>query len=275
MKKKIFLVIILISITYIFVGSSLLLRNVYAADEDFEPDFGNNPEIDGDIDRTLKEWENASKEEVLLRANPNDQTGIPTDIWVMQNESNLFISIQFELELSYRSPNEFIAILISKSDSERNTSFYDAKIVQFYDLGGKDEDNRYRDYHISNGIFYEDDDEDGDGAADLHGDKMIYEFRIPLNGTQDEDTDDVDLEFGEYYAFKVVYGENDDYNSIQHELSSIVQIEIQYPDEIKEPWWMTLLFFLGLVVFGIIGVTYGLYIYKILILKKKTERIKS
>ena len=196
-------------------ASCFLIADAYAAVEDFEPDFGYAPEIDGDIERSKKEWENASKEEIRLKTeSPSDDAGILTEIWVMQNASDLYISIQFELELEYRSPNEFIAILISDSDSESNTSFYDAKIVQFYDLGGPNEEYGFKDYHIVNGQFIRDDDDNGDGAAELHGNKMIYEFRIPVNESEGEDDEDVNLEFGDPYAFKIVYGENLNYNAI-------------------------------------------------------------
>jgi hypothetical protein len=255
-------------------ASSFLFADVYAAAEDFEPDFGDAPEIDGDIERSKKEWENASKEEILLTS-PETTTGLTIDIWVMQNASDLYISIQFELLQEYRSPNEFVAIIISKSDSDTNTSFYDAKIVQFYDLGGPNEDYRYRDYHIDNGLFIRDDEDNGEGAADLHGEKIIYEFRIPVNDSEGEDSEDVTLEFGDPYAFKIVYGENDNYNAILNEKSNIIEIEIQYPEEIEEPWWKIFLFIMAIIVFSLIGGLYGLYIYKILVLKKKIGRIRE
>ncbi len=260
-------------IAYILLSSSFLIINGTAAVEDFEPKFGYAPDIDGDIERSNKEWENASKEEISLKSttNPNDK-GIFTDIWVMQNESDLYISIQFELET--HAPREFIAIIISKSDSESNASFYDAKIVQFYDLGGSAEEYRYRDFHISNGVFIRDEEDNGDGAADLHGNKMIYEFRIPVN-TSEEDDRDVDLEFGEEYAFKIVYGENDDYQDILNEKNSIVTIDIQYPKSEEIPLWKKIVFILAIIAFSAIGLLYGLYIYKILVIKKKVGRIKE
>ena len=255
-------------------ASSFLIADVYAAAEKFEPDFGYAPEIDGDIERSKKEWENASKEVISL-SSPETTTGLPIDIWVMQNASDLYISIQFELLLEYRSPNEFIAIIISESDSEINTSFYDAKIVQFYDLGGPNEDYKYRDYYIVNGQFIRDDEENGEGAAKLHDEKTIYEFRIPINDSEGKDSEDVTLDFGDPYAFKIVYGENDNYNAIQNEKSNIVQIEMQYPEKIEEPWWKIFLFIMAIIVFSLIGGLYGLYIYKILVLKKKIGRIRD
>ena len=153
--------------------------------------------------------------------------------------------------------------------------FYDAKIVQFSDLGLSNADYEYKDYHIVNGIFIEDDEDNGDGAADLHDEKIIYEFRIPVNDSEGEDDEDVTLEFGDPYAFKIVYGENSNYNAILNEKSNIVQIEIQYPEEIEEPWWKIFLFIMAIIVFSLIGGLYGLYIYKILVLKKKIGRIRE
>ena len=255
------------------MATSFLSINANAAVEDFEPDFGFAPDIDGNIERSKKEWENASKEEISLKSttNPNDK-GILTDIWVMQNESDLYISVQFELET--HPSREFIAIIISESDSESNSSFYDAKIVQFYDLGGPNEQFRYRDFYLNNGKFIRDSEDNGDGAAELEGNKMIYEFRFPVNSSEEDDRD-VDLEFGEEYAFKIVYGENDDYQNIVNEKNSIVKIDIQYPKTEEMPLWKKVVFILAIIAFGAIGLLYGLYIYKILVIKKKIGRIKK
>ncbi|MFX1337123.1 MAG: hypothetical protein ACFFDK_00795, partial [Promethearchaeota archaeon] len=192
MKKQKVFILTITYIVFLFLFANFVIINANAAAEEIEPDFGYAPVIDGDIERSKKEWENATKEEIQLiskkSTNPDDK-GILTEIWVMQNESNLYISIQFELE--NHSPNEFIAIIISESDSESNSSFYDAKLVQFYDLGGPNEDYRYRDFYLINGIFFRDSEDNGDGAANLHGNKMIYEFQIPIN-TSEEDDRDVD-----------------------------------------------------------------------------------
>jgi len=88
--------------------SNFLIRNSFAAAEDFEPDFGWAPEIDGDIDKSEEEWVNASEEEVLLKSESPSNEGLPIDIWVLQNESDLYISVQFDLEDYARSSEEFI-----------------------------------------------------------------------------------------------------------------------------------------------------------------------
>ncbi len=272
MKKHKVFVLTIAYIVYLLIVTNFLIINTNAAVEDIEPDFGFAPEIDGDIERSNKEWENASKEVIQLKSESPSDEGIHTDIWVMQNESDLYISIQFELE--NHASREFIAIIISESDSESNSSFYDAKIVQFYDLGGPSEEYRYRDYYLIDGRFFRDNEDNGEGAADLDGYKMIYEFRIPVNGSEEDDRD-VDLEFGESYAFKVLYGENDNYDDILNEKSNIVKIDIEYPKSESMPLWQKVVFILAIIAFGAIGGLYGLYIYKVLLIKKKIGRIKE
>jgi len=174
--------------------SNFLIRNSFAAAEDFEPDFGWAPEIDGDIDKSEEEWVNASKEEVLLKSESPSNEGLPIDIWVLQNESDLYISVQFELEDSARTSEEFIGIIISESDSENE--FYDVKLVQFSNLGGPSEKFEYLDFYISNNQYFEDKETSGDGAAELHGSKIIYEFQIPINESEGEDSKDFTIDFG-------------------------------------------------------------------------------
>lgn len=275
MKKHKVFILTITYIVFLFIITSFLIINANAAVEDIEPDFGFAPEIDGDIEGSKKEWENATKEEIQLisktSTNPDDK-GIFTDIWVMQNQSDLYISIQFELE--NHAANEFIAIIISEDETESNSSFYDAKIVQWYNLGGPSEEHKYRDFYLINGVFFRDSDDNGDGAADLHGNKMIYEFRIPVNGSEEDDRD-VDLEFGDSYAFKIVYGENDNYNDILNEKTSSVLIDIEYPKQEEMPLWKKVVFILAIIAFGAIGGLYGLYIYKVLVIKQKIGRIKE
>jgi len=141
---------------HLIIISNFLIINSFAVAESFEPEFGWAPKIDGDIDKSEDEWENASKEEIFLISESPSNEGLPVDIWVLQNESNLFISIQFELEDSARSPEEFVGIVISESDSEND--FYDVKLVQFSNLGGPSEEFEYLDLYISNDQYIEDKD---------------------------------------------------------------------------------------------------------------------
>ncbi|MFX0073127.1 MAG: hypothetical protein ACFFAO_18770 [Candidatus Hermodarchaeota archaeon] len=278
MKKKVIKLFIILFMIQLIITSSLLIRKSYAAAEDFEPDYGFAPNIDGEIDKDQKEWENASKETIRLYKDPRSENdfGIETEIWVLQNESDLYISVQFEL--ANHPSEEYIAIIISESDSETNTSFYDAKIVQFYNLGQPNEDVKYYDYYLDNDLnFIEDSHENGEGDAKLDDEKAIYEFRIPVNESEDEDSKDVNLEYGDEYAFKVFYGETSNYNfeGTTHERESIVKIKIEYPDKKEiEPWSVARFVFL-IISFSVLGVLYSFYIYKILIIKTKLRRIRE
>ncbi len=271
MKKLTVNIFILIFIIHILFISNFLVINSYAATEEFEPEFGLAPEIDGDIDKSVDEWENASKEEIFLKSEILI-TELPVEVWVLQNDSDLYISIQFELEESARNSEEFIGILISKSDSE--SEFFDAKIVQFSGLGGSSERFEYLDFYIKNNQFYEDKETNGDGAGELHGNKIIYEFRIPVNDSEGEDSKDVSLDFGEKYAFKIVYGENNNYpDSIK--MGNVIEIEITYPSIDERTIEEKVLFVLAIISFSTLGGIYGLYIYKIIIIKKKIRRIRE
>ncbi|TFG07945.1 MAG: hypothetical protein EU539_03645 [Promethearchaeota archaeon] len=273
MKKKTIILLTILLLNNFLLLSSFIIINSQAAEEEFEPEYGYAPIIDGDIDRGAKEWENASKETIRLKSESPSDVGIETELWVMQNESDIYISVQFEIEI--HSAQEFIAILISESESESDDSFFDAKIVQFFDLGGPNEEVEFKDYYIDNGNFIEDDDENGDGDADIDDNEVIYEFRIPTNESEGEDNEDVNLEFGEEYAFMVLYGENSNYNDISNKKSSIVLIEIQYPPKIEPDIWSIVRFVLLIIGFSAIAILYGFYVYKITLIKKKMRRIKE
>ena len=266
MVKLFFLVFIL----HIILISNILIINSSAATEEFEPEFGLAPEIDGDIDKGDDEWENASKEEILLKSESPTNEGLPVDIWVLQNNSALYISVQFELEDSARHLEEFIGIIISESESE--SEFIDAKIVQFSGLGGPSANFNYLDYYIRNDMFFQDSETNGDGAAKLHGNKIIYEFQIPVNESEGDDDKDVSLDFGETYAFKIVYGQSNTYPD-DIKLSNVIEIEIAYPKiETRDPVEKAL-FIVAIVAFSSLGGIYGLYIYKIVVVGKRIKKI--
>jgi len=257
---------------HIITISNFLIINSLAAAEEFEPEFGFAPEIDGDIDKSEEEWENASKEEIILISESQSNVGLPVDVWVLQNESDLYISVQFELEESARHPEEFIGIVISESDSENE--FTDVKIVQFSNLGGPSEKFEYLDYYISNNQYFEDKETNGDGAAELDGNKIIYEFQIPVNESEGEDSKDVALDFGETYAFKIIYGETNNY-PVSIKLSNIIEIDIRYPKIKERTWEEKVLFIIAIIAFSTLGGFYGLYLYNIVIIKKKLKKVRG
>jgi hypothetical protein len=273
-KKIRYYIFIFILIFNFLLVSNLFITQSYAAVEEYEPEHGFAPNINGDIDGSENEWENATKEEFNLFSETSlDDEGIPIEMWVLQNNSDLYILVQFELEK--HPSNEFIAILISEDESENEDSFYDAKILQFNNLGSSNEDIRYRDFHIRNGQFFRDEEDNGEGDAELDGNKVIYEFRIPVNESEGDDDDDVSLDFGETYAFKIIYGENSDYTNIINKKSNIVLIDIEYPPQEDLDPWAIARFVIIIIVFSVISTLYGLYVYRILIIKKKMRRIRG
>ena len=250
---------------------NFLINNSYAVIEDIEPDYGYAPEIDGDIDRSEKEWINATKEKInLIGSNPITDKGIPIEIWVMQNDSDLYISIQFELE-THKS-QEFIGIFISNSEATSNESFIDAKILQFFNLGEIGERYEYLDYYLLNDEFIMDQEFNGEAAAKLDGHEIVYEFRIPVNNS--DDSQDVFLDFGDEYAFKIVYGEIPDYSD-GIKKSNIVLIEIEYQEKEEENIWILVHNILCIIIFCGLGGLIALYIYKIIVIKKKIRRVRE
>ena len=64
----------------------------------------------------------------------------------MQDDSNLYISVQFELVIGVHENTEFFGLIISNSSSIEQEEFLDAKIIQFSNKTTNDFD--YLDYHI-------------------------------------------------------------------------------------------------------------------------------
>jgi len=247
---------------------TFLALNGHAAITDIDTDHGLAPEIDGDIDKSNSEWKNATKEEIYLTGLSPTDKGILVDLWVMQNDSDLYISVQFNLET--HKLTEYVGIVISESGATSNDSFVDAKILQFTNLGTIRENYKYRDYYIFNNQFFEDREVHGDAAAKLEGSKIIYEFQIPTNST--EDAQDANLDFGESYAFKIIYGEAFN-NPGRFIKSEIVFIDINYPkDKPLNPWILYHNILCIIIFCGLIGL-FALYIYKITVIKKKIKRI--
>ncbi|MFX1392741.1 MAG: hypothetical protein ACFFAH_04120 [Promethearchaeota archaeon] len=267
-KAKIFTCLLII---HMFITVIFLINNSRAAIIDFEPEYGVAPEIDGEISRSEDEWVNASKEIIYLKGNPDD-AGIKTDLWVLQNGSDLYILVKFELELFAHKPDEFIAILISNSEATDDESFVDAKILQFTNLGRRTENQIYLDLYMLNDEFFIDRDTNGEAAAKLEDNEIIYEFRIPINNSDDDQ--DVFLDFGEIYAFKIVYGEFADYPD-SFKKSDIVLIDIEYPPKETENEWILIHNILCVIIFSGLGGLFAFYTYKVIAIKKKIRRVKK
>lgn len=263
MKKIILRRIICIIIVNISIISLSFISNGYGASAEIDSEFGDPPVIDGYIDISLKEWSKAVKEDIYLE-------DLPIELWVMQDYSNLYISVQIDLEHSYHNTTEFIGIVISNSSSENKEDFIDAKIIQFSDI--LENNFTYLDYHINSSVFLNDTNYEGNGAAELEGISSIYEFSIPIN-TIIGNEEDAFLDYGESFAFNVTYGDTPSYPS-GIKKSTIVLINIKSIPTIEQLFWEMTLFILTIIIFSILGILYGFYIYKIFKLREKIERIK-
>lgn len=263
MKKTTFRIVISILIINITVISLFFVSKGYCETEEIDSGFGETPEIDGFIDLSSQEWNKATKV-------PIDLGGLPISLWVMQDDSNLYISVQFELEIGEYEHTEFLGLIISNSSSIEQEAFLDAKIIQFSNISTNNFD--YLDYHINNSVFLNDTDYNGKGAATIEGKDSTYEFSIPIKeGVGDEE--DVHLDFGNSYAFNITYGYIPIYPS-GIKKSTIIVINIKSYTASGPPLGNITPLVLCIVVFSILGILYGYYIYKIFRLKDNIERIK-
>ena len=236
----------------------------YGANEEITPEFADAPVIDGVLG---DEWDDANRTDI-------DFEGLNGILRVMQDNTNLYISIEFDLVRSERNDTEFIGILISNSSSNTPEDFVDVKVVRFSNL--TNENYAYLDCYVDNFNFKHNDtnlDFDGDGAAKLDDsdtDTIIYEFSIPLGTTNDND--DASLDYGKRYAFNITYG---DWNLYPGgiTLSHGVFIDIQNQLPIDTNFTELILFILSIVGSSCIGAFLALYTYKIIILKKKIGRL--
>lgn len=247
----------------IFLVSFLLIPNSFSASEEIDSKYGESPTIDGYIDSSTQEWNSANKIQVLL----ND---LPIKLWIMNNDDYLYISVQLDLLLSAHNSSEFVGVILSNSTSENLEDFMDAKIIQFFNIS--EGSFQYFDFHINDSIFINDTLNSGYGAAKLEGFTSTYEFSIPINEINDSNEDAI-LEHGKTSAFMITYGVSPYYPSgIRKSITVIINIE---PKSNKTPQFInTVLFFLVITIFSILGAFYSFYIYKIFRLKDKIDRIK-
>ncbi len=263
MKKLSFRVIICILIVNLTIIPFLFVLKGYGTTEEIDSKFGDSPEIDGYIDLFSGEWNKATKVELFL-------DDLPIKFWVMQNEENLYISVQFDLVLEYHNATEFIGLIISNSSSEDKEEFIDAKILQFSNISVNI--FNYFDYYINNSIFSIDTEKNGDGAANLDGTTSTYEFSIPIKNTF-ENEEDVVLDYGNTYAFNITYGDVPIYpNGIKK--STIVLINLGSLPSSLPTLTNIILFAFCIVIFSILGILYVFYIYKIFRLKANIKRVK-
>lgn len=247
----------------------MLISNSFALRE-LSPQHGEPPILDGKTNSYDDEWINATKISLNLYTDMNatsSDKGLPVKVWVMLNDTSVFISVQFELET--HKPDEFIGILISE-DVEDGGNYIDARFGQFTKLGQENTSFEFKDFFISNNKFIKDNQSNGMANASLEGKKVTYEFCIPLDNDISEN--DVLMEYGHFHNFKIVYGENSNYNSsIKKE--NAVEVKINFPPEPKpvDPFqdYINIVF---AVIFISIAALLGFYSFKIIQLKKKLER---
>ncbi len=272
LKKNTIRLLTLIVITQIFLSSIFLLTNGYGDPIEIKVGFGAAPVIDGIIDGTTGEWDQAKKENINLYPNINvPENGLAIDLWVIQEGLNLYILVQFDLQDhgSSEYDNEFIGILIADEGSSSN--FTDAKIVQYLNIS--ENTFKYLDYHINDTEYEEDITSNGAGAANLEENQITYEFSMPVKDTEDQ-VQDVYLNYIRNYDFKIVFGKTALYpDGIM--ISNIVSIYLEFkpggPDiSLGEIIKTTSI----IVIFSTIGALYIFYIYRITQLKKEIRRIR-
>ncbi len=263
MEKKIFRILACIVITYLTIASPWFIANGICATEEINSKFGDTPIIDGYIDTSVQEWNNAYKGEILL-------DDLPIKLWVMQDDINLYISVQFDLLSGHHSTNEFVALIISNSSSEDKDEFIDARLVQFTNISANE--YNYYDYNVSSTDFIIDVVKNGDGAAKLEELTSTYEFSLPIknNITSGEDAA---LDFGNGYAFNISYGETPVYPS-GIKKSAIVLINIKSVPATAPPIIYIVVYVVSLLVFSITGIFLGFYIYRIFKLKENIKKYR-
>ncbi|MFX1359323.1 MAG: hypothetical protein ACFFBT_05095 [Promethearchaeota archaeon] len=277
MKRTAIKLITLMFISSLMVSSYLFVINGSGADLEIKPLYGQAPVIDGEIDTSENEWNKAIKEHLNLYPNESaPENPLLVDLWVMQNGSNLYISIQF----SFLHNNfEFVGLLISKNQSESPEDFADAKIVRFSNISTNE--YTYKDYYLNNSVYEEDTNSNGSGAGKIEGEDAIYEFVLPVEYNE-SDPEDTFLEYGtdeeSGHVFKIIMGDSTDPPSYPEDIriSNNVLIKITYnplPPELTPQELLILI--LSIIIFGTSGMLYVFYIYRIVKLKERIERIRT
>jgi hypothetical protein len=256
-------------IILISFSSITLIQNVRCSTT-LIPTIGSTPTIDGVIDKQNDEWGSANKNSIYLYLNPSSpENGLLIDLWVMQDQTSLFISIQFDLEEHGSSENdeEFVGILISEDELG---DYSDSRFIQFSNISAGE--FQYLDYYINNSEFIIDDVSNGEGAAALDGNKIIYEFGTPIE-IPDESGQDVWLQAQFVYNFSIIYGKTPFYpEGIL--IENNILIKIQYPIYTPpNPPIDKILF--NTIIFGAVGIFFIYYVNSIRKIRDKVKRIRS
>ena len=273
MKKNATSIVIFIFIAQILISSAFLIAKSHGDINEFDVGFGTAPVIDGFVDGATGEWASAEKLEIELFPDLSNQSdGLSIELWVLQAELNLYILARFELNdhSSIEYDEEFLGILIADWDADLD--FTDAKIVQFSNMSTNS--YSYLDYYINDTVYDEDTNPNGDGAAKLEGNQIVYEFSMPVENIEGG-IEDVELDYDDTFNFKIIFGDTASYPS-GIIISTIISIYLQYPPGAPElPIGEFLMSISTIVIFSTIGAFYAFYMYRITRLKKEIERIRS
>ncbi len=263
-KILIFTIIILIS-----VSSITLIQNVRGSTA-LIPTIGSTPTIDGVIDLQNDEWGSANKNSIYLYQNLSaPASGLLIDLWVMQDQTSLFISIQFEMNqhASSEYDEEFVGILISEDELGE---YSDARLIQFSNMSTGE--FQYLDYYINDSVFILDDDSNGEGAAALDGNKIAYEYGTLIE-INDESAQDVWFQRQFTYNISIIYGKTALYPE-EILIENNILIEIQYPIYTSPPPPIDKILF-NIIVFGVVGIVLIYYVNSIRKMRDKVKRLRS
>lgn len=268
MKRPTYKILILTMIILITFSSITLIQNARCSTT-LIPTIGSTPTIDGVIDLQNDEWGSASKYDFKLYQNlSSPENGLPIDLWIMQDQTSFYISIQFELDQHGSSENdeEFVGILISEDELG---DYSDARLIQFSNMSTGE--FQYLDYYINDSMFILDDDSNGEGAAALDGNKIAYEFGTPIE-TTDESGQDVWFQRKFTYNISIVFGKSASYpEGILIENNTL--IEIQYP-RYPGPPPPDPKILINSIIFGSVGIFFIYYINSIRKIKDKVKRLR-
>jgi hypothetical protein len=272
-KKNATSIVIFIFVAQILISSAFLIAKSHGDTNEFDVGFGTAPVINGVVDGATGEWASAEKLEIELFPDLSNQSdGLLIEIWVLQAEQNLYLLARFDLNdhSSSEYDNEFLGILIA--DWDASLDFTDAKIVQFSNMSTNS--YSYLDFYINNTDYYEDMNPNGDGAAKLEGNQIIYEFSMPVENVEGG-IEDVELDPGDTFNFKIIYGKTATYPS-GILISNIISINLLYaPGTPDLPIGELMMSISTIVIFSTIGAFFAYYIYRITRLKKEIQRIRS
>jgi len=270
LKKSTIKIILIVLLLNIFILSAFTVSRAYGASLEISPKFGDAPIIDGEVESD--EWDKAERYNTSLYLGSSTTNGLPIDIKCIQKDNNLYLLFQFEL--IEKRDSEFLAILISNSTSEDIEDFIDAKMINI--SNGQDS---YNDLYLNNSQYIFEDDIEGNGAGTIKFEGFenwifTFEFKFPLQSdeTQNEEND-VALSYGSSHAFNISHGNIPDLpNRIERSTTIIINI-LEAQKEPPQLDFNIVAITLTSIVFTIIVLFYSYYIYQIILLKRKMERI--